>query len=43
MITWMQLELKQIRRGTKAEDVSTSLAPPPLFYSHSPHLFYIYN
>ena len=29
MITWMQLELKQIRRGTKAEEIPTSPAPPP--------------
>ena len=31
----MQLESKQIRRGTKAEEIPTSPAPPPLFYSHS--------
>ena len=30
----MQLELKQICRGTKAEEAPTSPAPP-LFYSHS--------
>ena len=39
MITWMQLELKQICRGTKVGEVLTNPAPPPLFCSHSPPLF----